>query len=71
MKFLLVPHPKTRWPIAGSMPCPADFDRNPDYFGHALLTVDSHQARSNLLKIQTLSREKLCPQTKFAAILKL
>jgi hypothetical protein len=39
--------------------------------GRAALTIKSHQGRSNLLKMLLLLRKKLCPQTKFAAILKL
>jgi hypothetical protein len=71
MKFLFVPHPKR----GGQLPVPClagpILTANRTILGHAPLTVHSHQACSNLLKILTLLGKKLCPQTKFAAILKL
>jgi hypothetical protein len=41
------------------------------FLGDALLTLSGHHARHNLLKVLMFRSQKLCPQTKFAAILKL
>jgi hypothetical protein len=68
---LLLPNPERGRKMPVPLPLCAILMANRTILGHAALTLRTHQARSNLLITLKLLPKKLCPQTKFAAILKL